>query len=133
MNTLEFTAITMLISIAAGFLGSRTGLGGVVISATVALIGGIVFLARHGYTRPDYHQFHSEPETYRSISGILRSVLSLSGRAIIQLGLLLLIATPVARVVWSVLAFARARDKIYVGATLVVLALLLYSLFGPHS
>jgi uncharacterized membrane protein len=107
--------------------------GGVVISATVVLIGGIIFLARHGYTRPDYHQFHSEPETYRSISGILRSVLSLSGRAIIQLGLLLLIATPVARVVWSVLAFARARDKVYVGATLVVLALLLYSLFGPHS
>jgi uncharacterized membrane protein len=107
--------------------------GGVVISATVVLIGGIVFLARHGYTRPDYHQFRSEPETYRSISGILRSVLSLSGRAIIQLGLLLLIATPVARVVWSVRAFARARDKVYVGATLVVLALLLYSLFGPHS
>jgi uncharacterized membrane protein len=107
--------------------------GGVVISATVVLIGGIVFLARHGYTRPDYHQFRSEPETYRCISGILRSALSLSGRAIIQLGLLLLIATPVARVVWSVLAFARARDKIYVGATLVVLALLLYSLFLPHS
>lgn len=106
---------------------------GVVISATVVLIGGIVFLARHADTHPDYHQFRGEPEIYRSISGILQSALSLSGRAIIQLGLLLLIATPVARVVWSVFAFARARDKVYVGATLVVLALLLYSLFGSHS
>jgi uncharacterized membrane protein len=106
---------------------------GVVISATVVLIGGIIFLARHGETRPDYHQFHGEPVIYRSISGILRSTLSLSGRAIIQFGLLLLIATPVARVVWSVFAFAYARDKVYVGATLVVLALLLYSLFGSHS
>jgi uncharacterized membrane protein len=106
---------------------------GVSISATVVLIGGIVFLARHGDTHPDYQNFRGEPEIYRSISGILRSVLSLSGRAIIQLGLLLLIATPVARVVWSVFAFAYARDKVYVGATLVVLALLLYSLFGSHS
>ena len=106
--------------------------GGVVISATVVLIGGIIFLAKHGDSHPDYHQFHGEPEIYRSISGILRSTLSLSGRAIIQLGLLLLIATPVARVVWSVFAFAHARDKVYVGATSLVLALLLYGLFGSH-
>lgn len=106
---------------------------GVVISATVVLIGGIVFLARHGDTLPDYHKFRGEPAIYSTISGILRSALSLSGRAIIQLGLLLLIATPVARVVWSVFAFAHARDKVYVTVTLIVLALLLFSLFGSHS
>ena len=50
------------------------------------------------------------------------------GRGIIQLGLLLLIATPIARVVFSVYAFARQRDRTYVLVTLVVLAVLLYSL-----
>jgi uncharacterized membrane protein len=50
----------------------------------------------------------------------------------IQLGLLFLIATPVARVAFSVYAFMRERDKTYVIITLIVLAILLYSLFGRH-
>ena len=53
----------------------------------------------------------------------------LGGRGIIQLGLLLLIATPVARVVFSVIGFVRQRDFVYVVLTLIVLAVLLYSLF----
>jgi len=47
---------------------------------------------------------------------------------IIQLGLLLLIATPVARVAFSVVAFAAERDWLYVAITLIVLAILIYSL-----
>ena len=54
----------------------------------------------------------------------------LSGRAIIQFGLLLLIATPVARVIFSAVAFAWERDYLYVAFTLAVLAVLTYSLFG---
>jgi uncharacterized membrane protein len=52
----------------------------------------------------------------------------LHSRGLIQLGLLLLIATPVARVAFSVLAFAEQRDWLYVSITLVVLAVLVYSL-----
>ena len=40
------------------------------------------------------------------------------------------VATPVARVALSAVAFARERDGIYVAITLVVLALLLGSLLG---
>jgi uncharacterized membrane protein len=47
----------------------------------------------------------------------------------VQLGVLLLIATPVARVAFSALAFARQRDYTYVALTLFVLAVLLCSLF----
>ena len=50
-------------------------------------------------------------------------------RAIVQLGLVLLIATPVARVAFTLVAFARQRDRAYVMITTIVLALLLYSLF----
>jgi uncharacterized membrane protein len=49
---------------------------------------------------------------------------------ILQLGLLLLIATPIARVIFSVFAFALEGDRMYVAFTLVVLTVLLYSLFG---
>ena len=47
-----------------------------------------------------------------TLSGIVQDVLALQGRGIIQLGLLLLIATPIARVAFSVAAFAFQRDRL---------------------
>lgn len=54
-------------------------------------------------------------------------------RAGIQFGLLLLIATPVARVVFSIFAFAAQRDWIYVGVSMIVLSILAYSLSGAGA
>ena len=45
---------------------------------------------------------------------------------------MLLLATPVARVAFSVVAFALQRDRLYVAVTLVVLGILLYSIVGGH-
>jgi len=106
---------------------------GVILAAAVVLAGGIVYLIRHGGSRPEYRSFISEPKTYRDISAMLRAGFNGSGRAIIQLGLLLLIATPVARVAWSVYAFFRERDNVYVVATVIVLSLLMFSIFAGHS
>jgi uncharacterized membrane protein len=66
----------------------------------------------------------------RTVDGILREAAKFHGRGLIQLGLLLLIATPVARVLFSVFAFIYERDWTYVGITMIVLTLLCYSLFG---
>jgi uncharacterized membrane protein len=52
---------------------------------------------------------------------------------LIQLGLLLLIATPVARVAFSVAVFAMQRDRLYVVVALIVLAVLMYSLTGGRA
>jgi len=68
-----------------------------------------------------------------SISGVIQSVINGRGRGLIQLGLLLLIATPIARVAFSVVGFAIERDRLYVGFTLIVLAVLLYSLLGSSA
>ena len=105
---------------------------GVSVSAAVVLAGGVLYLARHGQTLPDYRSFHGEPSTLRNISGVISGVFSGSARAIIQLGLLLLIATPVARVVLGVTGFLRERDYLYTAITIIVLLLLLFSLFGPQ-
>jgi len=101
---------------------------GVVLSALVVLAGGVVYLVRHGGEPTDHRVFHGEPVELRTVRGIVGESLSLSGRGLIQLGLLLLIATPVVRVLFSVFAFARQRDYIYVALTLIVLAVLLYGL-----
>ncbi len=56
----------------------------------------------------------------------------LNGRGIIQLGLLFLIATPVARVIFSIWGFADERDRMYVVFTVIVLAILIFSLVGSQ-
>ena len=105
---------------------------GVLLAAAVVTLGGILFIIRHGSAMPQYARFAGEPLEYRTVSGIIRGAASFHGRNIIQLGLLLLIATPVARVAFSVVAFALEHDRLYVVITLIVLAVLLFSLAGGH-
>lgn len=103
---------------------------GVTLAAGVVLVGGVVFLVRHGSAPTNYRAFAGEPSDLREWKGIVRSALNLRGRGIIQLGILCLIATPVARVGFSGVAFALERDWLYVGIASAVLAVLMYSLLG---
>lgn len=105
---------------------------GVLIAALVVLLGGICFLSKHGDETPQYHVFHGTAETYRNIGSILHGVGPGDCQAVIQLGLLLLILTPIARVAFSAAGFALERDGTYVVLTLVVLGILIYSLAAPH-
>jgi uncharacterized membrane protein len=111
------------------FLGTLLR-SGVIIAGTVVLFGGIFYLLHYGGTFPDYRVFRGEPADLRSVLEIVKDSLSFHSRGLIQLGLLLLIATPVLRVVFSVLAFALQRDLTYVITTLIVLSVLIYSLCG---
>lgn len=101
---------------------------GVLVSAGMVLLAGVFYLIKYGTMRPHYRIFRGEPTDLTGIGSIVHFALAAHSRGLIQLGLLLLIATPIARVVFSVYAFARERDRLYVGITLFVLALLLYSL-----
>lgn len=105
---------------------------GVILSAAVVLAGGIVFLSRHGGEPPSHIGFRGEPAALRSFPGAVSETSHGSGRGIILLGLLLLIATPIARVAFSVVAFILERDWLYTGVALVVLTLLMYSLAFSH-
>ena len=103
---------------------------GAVLSALIVLIGAIIYLVRHGHSPTEYRVFRGEPTELRSVRGILRDALALQGRGTIQLGLLFLIATPVARVAFSIFGFAEERDRMYVVVASIVLLVLLYSLIG---
>ena len=63
---------------------------GVVLAAVVSLIGGVVYLAHAGNTRPEYKVFHGEPADLRDVRGVVSNAFSGNGSGIIQLGLLLL-------------------------------------------
>lgn len=103
---------------------------GVILAAVVVLIGGLMYLAKEGAKRPDYQKFDpaKRPDLH-SASGIVRDAVELRPRGVIALGLLLLIATPVVRVIFTVFAFFMEHDYAYVVVTLIVLAGLLFSLF----
>jgi uncharacterized membrane protein len=103
---------------------------GVIISGIVVLIGGVLYAERYGRVPVNYQDFDPERASLRSLKEVGRGALDGDGRAIIQCGLLLLIATPVSRVLFSMIAFALERDRLYVALTLIVFVILLYSLFG---
>ncbi len=103
---------------------------GVLLSALVVSIGGAIYLLRHGHSPVDFRVFRGEPADLRDVRGIIGDTVAMHGRGIIQLGLLLLIATPVARVAFSIFGFAQERDRMYVVFTVIVFSILLYSLLG---
>src|ERR1700724_3146195 len=104
--------------------------GGVLVARSLVFTGGVIYLSRHDLPAINYRVFQGEPQELRTVGGILREAAKFHGRGFIQLGLLVLIATPVARVLFSVVAFLYERDWTYVTITMIVLALLCYSLFG---
>ena len=103
---------------------------GVLLSGAVVLAGGVYFLAKHGGEPANYHVFQGQPKIDRGVSAIAEGAIALRPRSIIQLGILLLIATPIARVALSLVGFAFEGDRKYVVITAIVLAVLLYSLIS---
>jgi uncharacterized membrane protein len=105
---------------------------GVVISMSVVFIGGVIYLYRHGHDIPEYRVFKGVPYFIRTIDGIFNGVLNFKGQAIIQGGIILLIATPVIRVAFSAVGFIVEKDYLYTVITLIVLFILVASIFSGH-
>jgi uncharacterized membrane protein len=102
---------------------------GVTLSAAVVILGGVL-LGNHLFSPvPDYTHFQLGDPGLRSVMGIVQGAVNFTPKSIIQLGLLLLIATPVARVVLCIIGFARQHNILYVAVSAVVLAILILSFF----
>jgi uncharacterized membrane protein len=104
---------------------------GVIAAAVVVGVSGVLYLFQHHADLPNYAKFTSESADLRTISGIVSSSMQLQSEAMMQLGLLLLIATPIARVALAAVGFYFERDYLYVAVSLIVLSVLLFSL--SHS
>jgi len=101
---------------------------GVLAAAALVIAGGIAFLAAHHGDHISFHNFVLSGSSLRTVQGIVASAVHLNSEGLMQLGLLLLIATPVARVIMAVFGFSLERDWMYVAVSLIVLAVLLASL-----
>lgn len=101
---------------------------GVLLSAAVVSVGGILYMFRFHADRVNFHSFVAGGPDIRTVPGILQSAAHLHSLGLIQLGLVLLILTPVARVAMAVVGFAMEKDRLYVVVSLIVLAVLVFSL-----
>jgi len=103
---------------------------GVLLSMAVVSIGGAIYLYRHGHDVSDYATFKNQPNFTIQFKAIIGGIFDLRGRAVIQFGILLLIATPIARVLLSAVSFTIEKDYLYVGISIIVLAIITISMLG---
>jgi uncharacterized membrane protein len=103
---------------------------GVIVSGTLILAGGIYYLLQEGLSLPHFKTFRGVASNLKSVKQIFTGFIHLESLSIIQMGLLLLIATPIARVIFSVIGFLFEKDYLYVLISLIVLAIIAYSIFS---
>jgi uncharacterized membrane protein len=104
---------------------------GVTIAAVVVAAGAAALLAQHGRAIPTFDVFRGVEQPLTTFRGIWRGALALDSESVVQLGLVLLIATPICRVGLTFVAFVAQRDWLYSALTVVVLAVLIYGLIAP--
>lgn len=105
---------------------------GVTVAALVVLAGGVLYLAQFQAAPPDYRHFHAAPAANEHIGSILAGVGRFDSKSVIEFGILLLIATPICRVLFGVVGFALLKDRFYAVVSTIVFAILVSSFFARH-
>ncbi|MDQ1140072.1 DUF1634 domain-containing protein [Pedobacter agri] len=103
---------------------------GVIISMSIVLIGGVVFLIHNNGIITDYKVFKPELSKFSSIAAIFKGLSTFHGDAIVQFGILMLIFTPIARIIFAIFSFFLERDYLYVLIGFIILAIITISLNG---
>lgn len=101
---------------------------GVLLAASFVAAGGVLYLFQYHSDRAEYRVFTAGGPERQTLAGIATSAAHGQSEGLMLMGLLLLIATPVARVVLAVVGFAWERDRLYTAVSLIVLLVLAYSL-----
>lgn len=101
---------------------------GLVLSLLIVIVSEIIFLRENAGEITAYKVFTGEPCDLKSIDKIFQAAFNHDHRALMQVGVVVLIATPIARVAFSALTFAYLKDAKFVFISSLVLLALLYSL-----
>ncbi|HVW97935.1 MAG TPA: DUF1634 domain-containing protein [Mucilaginibacter sp.] len=107
--------------------------GGMIVSISIVFFGGIFYLWRHGHSVPDYKAFKGIPAFLQHTDSLISAAFALKGQAIIQLGIVLLVATPILRVMFSTVGFLLEKDYLYVGISLLVLIIIFASMLSGRA
>lgn len=104
---------------------------GVLLSSFIVLSGGVLYLAQSGnLPLPHYQLFLGEKAGFTTGREIWAGLANLKAKGIIQLGVVVLIATPILRIFFSLIGFILEKDRLYIGITFIVLLVMMFSIFG---
>lgn len=104
---------------------------GVIISSLIVLAGGVLYLSQSGQLPlPPYHHFAGTKGGFTSFGEILSGIAAMRAGGIIQFGVVVLIATPILRIAFSLLGFVLEKDRMYILITAIVLTVMMLSIFG---
>ena len=106
---------------------------GMITSVSIVFFGGVLYLYRHGSSVPDYRVFKGVPPFLQNIGSLFEAAFTLHGQAIIQLGIILLIATPILRVMFSTMGFVLEKDYLYTCISILVLIIIFASMLSGHG
>jgi uncharacterized membrane protein len=104
---------------------------GVIVSISIVFYGGVLYIYRHGNEVASHTKFVALP-TFVQLGGIFKGIMDYHGRSIIQFGIILLIATPILRIIFSAIGFALEKDRLYVCISLLVLLIIFISMLNGH-
>ena len=101
---------------------------GVLVAAAIVFSGGVLYLVGHHSEPANFHVFVAGAPNMRTLHGIVQSAVCGNSEALMQIGLMLLILTPIARVAVAVVGFFLEKDRLYTAVSLIVLLILVFSL-----
>jgi uncharacterized membrane protein len=125
MNKLNDTDIQLLLS--------KVLRAGTIISMSVVFLGGMLYIYRHGHSVVNYHKFTGIPDFIRYTSRLIPGAISFKGQSIIQIGIILLIFTPILRVFFSFIGFFLEKDYLYTCISVLVLVIIFASMLSGHA
>ena len=97
---------------------------GVLLAATVVIAGGAMYLADHHGAQVSYRKFVGHPISVRHPAEMTGP----TSLAVLDVGILLLVAVPIARVGFAVVAFFVERDWLYTAVSVLILAVLVWGM-----
>ena len=106
---------------------------GVYISMGIVILGGIIYLFDHSNEKIDYAVFDINKVSLKTVAAIFEEVITFKGVAVVQFGLLMLIFTPIARVIMAIVSFFIEKDYLYVLIGFIVLSIIMISLSGGFA
>lgn len=108
---------------------AHTMLYGVALAAGVMLVGGAIYLKHDGSLPMGDHLFQGEPMDLTKPADIAMAAWHGNTRSVIQIGVLLLLANPFVRTLFSIFGFGVQKDWLYTVISLLVLTILGISFF----
>lgn len=103
---------------------------GISVSALIILSGGILFLIHHGHD--NIQILLQNTSTYKTLPEIVNALMTMKATSVMELGILMLVATQVLRVGLLAIFYIAIRDMMFTSFSLFILAMLLYSFVFPH-